>query len=361
MNDPILAERLDRTRRLADAPVDGLLLITSPTDIRWCSGFDGSNGWLLVDQHEATLLTDGRYVDQAAQQVDDAVEIVECRTLSSMIDAVVSHSRGRSVHVQGDQVSVTLAQRLEAAIGSSVRIASESLADLRRTKTSSELNIIREAASIADRALAEIRPLIEPGVSEKRIRDELESSMRRLGADGPSYDTIVAAGPVNSAQPHHRPTDREFEAGDSVVIDVGALLDGYHSDMTRTFFVGEVSAEMERWYEVLAEAQAEALSVVAPQTPVKEIDARCRKVLKDAGLEQWFTHGLGHGVGLLIHENPFLNGTSDAVLMPGDVVTIEPGLYRGGFGGMRIEDLVLVTENSSINLTNSPKDPKCPR
>ena len=338
-----------------------VLLLSNLEDVRWCSGFTGSNGWLVISRDSTTLLTDGRYTEQARSQVPNHVDVVECRTAEVMAETLGRVAPSGTIAVQEGDLTVSAWRRISTAVGRRLASASAELADLRRAKTAEEIATVRRAARIADDALASCLELLRPGVSERAVRDVLEARMRELGADGPSYDTIVASGPINSARPHHRPTERVFQSGDSVVIDVGALVDGYHSDMTRTFFVGDPIAELLDWYRTLLEAQATALDLVAPGRAVRDIDAACRAVLARDGLEEWFTHGLGHGVGLLIHENPFLNGTSRADLRPGDVVTIEPGLYRGGFGGMRIEDLILVTDSSHENLTSSPKDPTCPR
>jgi len=202
--------------------------------------------------------------------------------------------------------------------------------------------------------------LLSKGVTENDVRDELEYTMRKLGADGPSYDTIVASGPTNSARPHHHPTTTKIEDGHTVIIDVGALVAGYHSDMTRSFVVGPMSSEQADWYEAVRAAQQAGVEACRPGVQVSEIDAACRKVLLEAGLEQYFTHGTGHGVGLMIHEEPFINSSGPAILQPGDVVTVEPGLYRGGFGGFRVEDLVVITEHGCRILNTSPKDPTCP-
>lgn len=338
-----------------------VLLLSNLEDVRWCSGFTGSNGWLVISRDSTTLLTDGRYTEQARSQVPNHVDVVECRTAEVMAETLGRVAPSGTIAVQEGDLTVSAWRRVATAVGRRLTSASADLANLRRAKTAEEIATVRRAARIADDALASCLELLRPGVSERTVRDVLEARMRELGADGPSYDTIVASGPINSARPHHRPTERVFQSGDSVVIDVGALVDGYHSDMTRTFFVGDPIAELLDWYRTLLEAQATALDLVAPGRAVRDIDAACRAVLARDGLEEWFTHGLGHGVGLLIHENPFLNGTSRADLRPGDVVTIEPGLYRVGFGGMRIEDLILVTDSSHENLTSSPKDPTCPR
>jgi Xaa-Pro aminopeptidase len=188
----------------------------------------------------------------------------------------------------------------------------------------------------------------------------LEIRMRELGADGPSYETIVAAGPVNAARPHHRPTDTVIETGHTVIIDVGALYDGYHSDMTRTFFIGEPTSQQREMYEIVLAAQCAGIAAVEQGLSTAELDGVCRDVVTEAGFGEWFSHGTGHGVGLLIHEDPFINHTGDLRLQVGDVVTVEPGVYREGFGGIRVEDLVVVTENGCRVLTASPKDSPCP-
>ncbi|MEY3618910.1 MAG: putative Xaa-Pro dipeptidase [Actinomycetota bacterium] len=339
----------------------GAVLLTSPEDVRWCCGFTGSNGWLLLQDSRATLLTDGRYTDQAANEVPSVVQVLECRTTRAMIDSLAVLAPDDLIAVQEEHLTVALWRNISTAIGERSTPANSELSNLRRSKSTTEMDKIRRAAKIADEALASCLELFRPGTTERGLRDALEIRMRELGADGPSYDTIIASGPSNSALPHHRPGTRAFENGETVVVDVGALVEGYHSDMTRTFFIGSPSNEVTEWYRILLEAQATATSLVAPGRAVKEIDAACRRVLATAGVEEWFTHGLGHGVGLQIHENPFISATSDAVLRPGDVVTIEPGLYRGGFAGMRIEDLILVTDDSHEILTSSPKDPICPR
>ena len=355
-----LEGRLRSVLRLAGAD-RGAVLLSSPEDVRWCCGFTGSNGWLVVQETRAVLLTDGRYVEQAKGEMPAVVEVVECRTSTAMVEALAAVVVDGPIAVQEGHLTVSGWRSIHAVVGERLTAAGPELSHVRRSKSRDEVDTIRRAARIADDALAACVEFFRPGTTEREVRDALESRMRELGADGPSYETIVASGPRNSAMPHHRPTGRAFESGDTVVVDVGALVDGYHSDMTRTFFIGSPDGEVVEWYRVLREAQAQAVAAVGPGRAVKDIDAVCRGVLSTAGLDGWFTHGLGHGVGLLIHENPFINATSEAVLRPGDVVTIEPGLYRGGFAGMRIEDLILVTDDSHEILTSAPKDPTCPR
>jgi Xaa-Pro aminopeptidase len=214
-----------------------------------------------------------------------------------------------------------------------------------------------EACRIADAALAEI---VLEGRTEAQVRNQLEVRMRELGASGPSYETIVATGPIHAARPHHRPTDTVIEAGHTVIIDVGALYDGYHSDMTRTFFIGEPTPQQLELYDIVLSAQRAGVAAVEAGLSTAELDAVCRDAITDTGYGDWFSHGTGHGVGLLIHEDPFINRTGDLKLQVGDVVTVEPGVYREGFGGIRVEDLVVVTDNGCRVLTASPKDSPCP-
>ena len=218
-----------------------------------------------------------------------------------------------------------------------------------------------KAAQIADATLATVVPMLSERPTEADVRDELEYRMRRAGADGPSYDTIVASGPELAARPHHKTSRRTIVEGDTVIIDVGALVDDYHSDMTRTFVVGDVDARQQEIYDLVLAAQLAGLAAVRPGVAAADLDEACRAVFRDAGYDDWFIHGTGHGVGLDIHEEPFAAATSTAVLVEGDVVTVEPGLYRDGFGGVRIEDLVSVTATGCATLTTLPKDSPCPR
>ncbi len=347
----------------AAAGIDALL-VSDLTNIRWLTGFTGSNGFVVAAPGELTLITDGRYGEQAAAQAERAgvaATVVVERTGAAILAAVVAAcSRYSRVGFEAAHVSVHDHGRLVAA-GAGELVATTGLVEAgRRTKDAAEIETIARAAAIADQALSDVRAGIVAGVTEADIRNELELRMRRLGASGPSYDTIVAAGPTNGALPHHRPTDTVLADGDLVVIDVGALVDGYHSDMTRTFCVGEPTVEQQRMYDLVLRAQLAGLDAVRPGARGAAVDAASRSVIGDAGYADWFTHGTGHGVGLLIHEDPWNTSASTDVLRVGDVVTVEPGVYRGGFGGIRVEDLVVVTSDGCRRLTSSPKDSLCP-
>lgn len=354
-------------------------VVTSHTNVRWLTGFTGSAGTLVVSTEEGapmTLVTDGRYAEQATRETAGSlanVHVVECRSQVDVRAAVASAiiavcgSNG-PVGLETSDISLADYEALAAACevaGSPlarprVLDASPILADLRRSKSSAEIERITRAASIADAALAEIGDVIGAGSTEIDIRDALESAMRRHGADDVSFATIVASG-ENAALPHHRPSARRLRSGEAVVVDFGALVDGYHSDMTRTFVVeGANAAEMLERHAVVRAACEAGVVTVAPGVVAHEVDAACRRVLASAGLESELTHGVGHGVGLLIHEAPWVNARSYDVLRPGDVVTVEPGAYRVGVGGARVEELLLVTDSGHLVLSNSPKEPTCP-
>ncbi|MEY3588522.1 MAG: hypothetical protein RJA47_1118 [Actinomycetota bacterium] len=228
-----------------------------------------------------------------------------------------------------------------------------------RVKTPAELASIERAAGIADDALAKVVGRGIVGFTEREVRDLLEAEMSRLGSDAPSFPTIVAAG-TNGVHPHHEPTDAVVAAGDMVVIDMGATVGGWMSDMTRTVRVGPVSAELEEMHVLVRAAQEAGLAAVRPGVSGREVDEAVRAVFRAAGVEHEFVHGTGHGVGTVIHEQPILNRSCETTLLEGEVVTVEPGLYREGVGGVRIEDLVVVTTTGCRSLTRTPKELSCP-
>ena len=339
------------------------LLITSLDNIRWLTGFTGSNGWLLLTQRDLILFTDGRYGVQAMAQLEEAGvdgRVVVGLSGQAMLDSLAEEVAAlASLGFESAHVTYEQFQRFAGVLQPALIPISGLVEAERRRKDQGEIDRMAKACAIADAALSEVAGNLE-GRTEADVRNRLEIRMRELGADGPSYETIVATGPVNAARPHHRPTDTVIERGHTVIIDVGALFDGYHSDMTRTFFVGEPTAEQLEMYEIVLASQRAGVAAVEAGISSAELDGVCRDVIADAGYGEWFTHGTGHGVGLLIHEDPFINRTGDLKLQVGDVVTVEPGVYREGFGGIRVEDLVVVTDNGCRVLTASPKDSPCP-
>jgi Xaa-Pro aminopeptidase len=359
---PILVGHRVAALRKRFADFDALI-VSDLTNLRWLTGFTGSNGVGVVLDDQIVVVTDGRYGEQAQRQMslaecDGSVQVG--RTASDILE-LVARSVGAAPRV-GFESAHTSHQRF-VQLGSVVQgdlVPTVGLIEVgRRTKDAAEIARIHHACTIADAALAAVVPSIAPGSTEVEIRNELEQSMRELGAAGPSYETIVATGPVNAPLPHHRPTATVVEAGHTVVIDVGALVDGYHSDMTRSFLVGEPTALQREVYEVVLAAQCAGVAAVRPGLTTKALDAVCRDIISQAGFGPSFIHGTGHGVGLLIHEDPFVNSAGELELQVGDVVTVEPGVYRGDFGGVRVEDLVEVTSSGCRVLTASPKDDPC--
>ena len=353
-------------RQLADSHAASALIVSSTVNIRYLTGFTGSAGVLICRNDDSGLVTDGRYVEQAQAQIRDsgaAVRIVEARTAAATLDAVASElAHDENVGCESADLTVGAHARYVAALGREMIPLNGLVEELRRSKSEAEVERIVFAADTADKALADVRDLLvrsmnEP-ITERDVRDELEYRMRRHGADGPSYETIVATGP-NAARPHHRPTDQLLSEGDAVVIDVGGLVDGYHSDMTRTYLLGKVDSVLQTMLDVVSEAQQRGVAAVRAGELPSEIDRICRAFITEAGFGPEFVHGTGHGVGLNIHESPWLRAQSNEPLREGEVVTVEPGVYRVGLGGVRIEDLLLVRAAGSTTLTHTPKDSLC--
>ena len=356
-----VADRASRIRT-SWGEIDALL-VGDLTNIRWLTGFTGSAGTAVVLPDGIVLVTDGRYAEQAERQLAAAGCVGSVRIgrtageQLALLAEVVAHAgrlgfeSAHTSHARWVQLAASLPNDLVPTAG--VVEAG------RRTKDAAEIALVERACAIADAALAEVAPTLVPGRTEAQVRNDLERLMREFGASGPSYETIVATGPVNAPMPHHRPTDTVIESGHTVIIDVGALVGGYHSDMTRTFVVGEPSELQQQVYDAVLAAQVAGVAAVRPGISTAELDGVCRGILTDAGFGPWFSHGTGHGVGLLIHEDPFVNSAGGWVLQEGDVVTVEPGVYRGDFGGVRVEDLVEVTSSGGRALTRSPKDTPC--
>jgi Xaa-Pro aminopeptidase len=357
-----VAGRLDRLRGLLGPAGCDALVVNNLTNIRYLTGFTGSAAVLVVGPEDAVFVSDGRYRTQSADElaaagVDARIEIVAADPDAVVADAVRAAGAGR---LGLEAQTVTWAQQRrwagellpEAELVPTVALVEE----LRLVKDAGEAARIRAACAIADRALEQVRPRLLDGPSEVEFGLELDAAMRRLGAADVSFETIVASGP-NGAKPHHRPSARRIAEGDLVVLDFGALVDGYHSDMTRTVAVGEVDDERRRMLEVVLESQDAGVQAVAEGAGAAQVDEACRSVIDEAGWGEAFLHSTGHGVGLDIHEEPRVSGRSTATLVAGHVVTVEPGVYLPGVGGVRIEDTVLVTSDGCDRLTLAPKDP----
>lgn len=347
------------------------MLVTHLVNVRYLSGFTGSNAALLVyaDGRHSVLCTDGRYRTQAANQAPDLQTVIDRECAVTLAYRATAERIGR-LGFESHVVTVDGFGRLEAAAAGGVEFvrAQRVVEALREVKDAGEIALLRLACEAADAALADLvsRGGLRPGRTEKEVGRELESLMLDHGADGVSFETIVATG-ANSAIPHHRPTDAELTAGDFIKIDFGALVCGYHSDMTRTFVLAPAAQWQLEIYELVAEAQRAGREAVAPGAVLSDIDAKSRRVIADAGYADHFTHGLGHGVGLEIHEAPGINATAAGTLLAGSAVTVEPGVYLPDRGGVRIEDTLVVCEatvephgrrhQTSDLLTQFPKEP----
>jgi Xaa-Pro aminopeptidase len=359
--------RIERlAARLGELELDALL-VNAPADVRYLTGFTGSSGLALIHAGAAgeepgapRFFTDFRYATQSAEQVPAAYEreIVSGGELLDAAAATLAGSRGRLGFDEGT-LSVRSHRRLAEGTGEGWELVPSSgeVARLRAVKDAGELARIRAAAELADEALREILESGLAGRTEREVAIELELRMRRLGAENPSFDSIVASGP-HGALPHAQPRDAEIPRGTLVIIDWGALLDGYCSDCTRTFASGgEVSGHERETYQVVFAAQRTGLDALRPGITGRDADAAARAVIERAGLGERFGHGLGHGVGLEIHEPPRLARTqSDEQLQAGNVVTVEPGVYIPGEFGVRIEDLVAVTDGGHEVFSTLPKE-----
>ncbi|MDQ6797028.1 MAG: Xaa-Pro peptidase family protein [Actinomycetota bacterium] len=357
-----VSERIGRLRvRLDDAGCEAAL-VTNLVNIRYLTGFTGSAALLVVAGDHLAFVTDGRYGDRATEELAGAgvdADVHMGRTMVEQRDAVTGAVAGISrLGLEADDVTWAQHRRYAAEwFAGTELVATEDLVEaLRRVKDDGEIDRMAEAARIADVALADHRSMLLEGVSESQFALALDVAMRGEGAGGPSFDTIVASGP-NGAKPHHTPTDRRIEPGELVVVDFGAQVDGYCSDMTRTLCVGEPrSATARRMAEVVADSQRTGVAAVTEGARAKAVDDVCRAVIADAGWADAFLHSTGHGVGLEIHEAPRVSATSTDTLEAGYVVTVEPGVYLADHGGVRIEDTVVVTADGCRTLTNAPKE-----
>jgi Xaa-Pro aminopeptidase len=331
----------------------GALLVTDLHDVRWLCGFTGSNGLALVGPDVRRFVTDFRYLTQADAEVPGAWT----HEIATDLFTQAARELPARLGYDDERMPVRTFERRRALAGDDVELVAAGglIRDLRLVKDAEELDRIRAAAELADAALQEVLDAGIVGKTERDVAIDLEIGMRRRGASGPSFPSIIASG-AHAALPHAQPRDVPIPAGTLVVIDWGAQLDGYASDCTRTVATGELDPRDRAVYDVVLIAQLEALDAVRPGPLGKEVDAVARQVIDSAGHAEHFGHGLGHGVGLEIHEGPRLSKQGEVALAPGHVVTVEPGIYVPGQAGVRIEDLVVVTEDGHDVLSTLTKE-----
>lgn len=326
------------------------LLVTAPANVRYLSGFTSpEDGVVLVTGDRAALITDGRYTAQASGE--SRLEVV---IMPSWEERLVEMVGGGRLAVESEHISLQRFERLTDLLGAEPVATEAFLSSFRLIKTDEEIACLREAARITDEAFEKAVAVLEPGVREIEVALELERHMRLAGSDGPGFHIIVASG-TRSAMPHGVASTKVVESGDLVTLDFGAVFHGYHADMTRAVAVGPITPELKRLFDAVSEAQEAALAAVGPGRSGRDLDAIAREALAGHDLAEAFSHSLGHGTGLEIHEGPRLSHRSQDILAPGMSVTIEPGVYLPGFGGVRIEDLAVVTEGGCEVLSQSPK------
>ena len=351
------ASRADRvTGGLREHDVDALI-VTAPANVRYLTGYTGSNGLAVVGPGLRRFVTDFRYVTQAQAEVGDAFEREQAeQELGTALKQGWPAGVGR-VGFEEDHVTVRAHSRLREHVPDAIELVGVrgAVEDVRRVKDTDEVARIRAAAALVDEIYAWLLDSGVVGRSEREVAVALEHQMRLFGAQGPSFDSIVASG-EHGALPHAEPRDVEIARDTLITLDIGCKLDGYCSDCTRTFSTGSPPGELASIYDLVLRAQVAALDAVRPGPTGREVDAVARAIIDDAGHAEHFGHGLGHGVGIEVHEGPRLARTSEAVLAAGNVVTVEPGVYVPGLGGARIEDLVLVVDGGHEVLSGFPKE-----
>ncbi len=348
-----MKQRIKKLWQLVDRETEGML-ITSPENIRYLCGFSGSTGSIVITRREGIFLTDGRYTTQARQEVR-GLEVVTCKEQVTGIAGIIKKLQLRSVGFEARSVSVAVLQELEKEMPAvQLQPYSDKLDQLRMIKDAAEITILKKAAQIAAQSLQEVLPLIKPEVREAEIAAELEYRIRKNGGDGPSFPFIVASG-ARAALPHGTASQKKIAAGDFVVVDYGAVYAGYASDETCTFIVGRPTRKQERIYRVVREAQKRALDALKPGQALQKVDRAARSYMEKQGYKKYVQHGTGHGIGLAVHEPPRISFLSNDTARAGMVVTIEPGLYLPGWGGVRIEDTAVVTKDGAEIITQTDK------
>ncbi len=335
-------------------------LIYSTTNRFYFSEFKSSEGLILITREESYFIVDFRYYANAVKQVKN-MNVVLLSDFKTTISAIIKRHNLKNILIENEGISLAEVIRLERLFKEChvALIKTKTLDDiihkLRKIKNDEEVKNIKIAQEISERAFNKILPLIKIGMTEKEIAFNLEFLIRKEGAEAISFDLIVASG-KNSAVPHAEPSDRGIESGDFITIDMGAIYNGYHSDMTRTIALGNISEEQVNIYNIVSKSQNKAMSLIKPGVLCGNVDKVARNFINENGYKGYFGHALGHGVGLDIHENPFLSPKSNEILEEGMVITIEPGIYVPDKFGVRIEDMVVVTKNGYENLTKSNKD-----
>ncbi|MBE5935968.1 MAG: aminopeptidase P family protein [Lachnospiraceae bacterium] len=336
------------------------IIISDRYNMRYVSGYKGDTGMLVLFRDKRYVLTDFRYIFMAMADTKDrdyeVVDIAKQKGYTASINSILNEHKCTKIGFENTAVSYMQYKSFSKDLaGKELIELGDTVTKLRVIKDADELECIKMAESIGDKAFTEILNFIKPGVTEMQVAAHLEYTMKMNGAEALSFDTIVASG-INSSMPHAMVSDKKIENGDFVTMDFGCVYRGYCSDMTRTIVVGKASDKQKHVYNTVLQAQLAALDFIKAGVKGKEVDAVARKIIDDAGYKGCFGHGLGHSVGLEIHESPNFNPSEESIILANTIETVEPGVYIKDFGGVRIEDLVVVTKEGHINYTKSPKE-----
>ena len=355
MNDSIYSKRQKDLRMVLDERgLDGML-ITNLTNVRYISGFTGSAASCLITPEGQYFVTDGRYIEQSKAQVKGFERFIDMNSHLSQIKDNNLNPNGFKLAFEGDHMSYALYENMISMFPNTKwENSSMILEDLAAVKDDHELECIRTAVEVTDKVYEEILPMLRPGFTEKQVANTMVSKYREY-AEGEAYSPIVATGP-NGALPHAIPTEREFQNGDFIVIDAAAKYGGYHADMTRTPVVGKATEKHKEVYSIVKEAQQRGCEIAKAGVPCKEVDAATREYIGEMGYGKYYTHGTGHGLGLEIHTSPRFSPQSEQILEVNNVMTIEPGIYLAGWGGVRIEDDIIIGKDDCEILNQTTKD-----
>lgn len=350
------ADRYGRVVEILEEKQVDAIIVSNGYNMRYISGFSGATGYVYLSRNKKAVLTDSRYTIQAKEEAKDFQIYQVEKKYTDLLRDIIQEDGTTKIAIEGkDFLCYDLEAWKKELDFVTWTMLGEELSMLRAIKLPEELAKIKKAEEIGDIAFSKILDIIKPGITELEVAAYLEFYMKQNGAEGLSFDTIVASG-VNSSKPHAVPGRKKIEKGDFVTMDFGCIYDGYCSDMTRTIVVGKATQEQKKIYQTVLDAQLAALSYIKAGYKGCEIDKVARDVIEKAGYGACFGHGLGHSVGLYIHENPRLSPSENQEILANVTETVEPGIYIENFGGVRIEDLVVVTENGCENYTNSPKE-----
>lgn len=348
-------EKIAKVRLALDTNDLDAILVTSPINRRYITGFTGTAGVAIISNKEERFITDFRYTEQATEQAKGFQVVEHKKQIELEIKKQLKEMNVKRLGFEKDYVTYSNYETYKRIFEVELVPVSGLIEDIRLIKTEDELNILKKAAKIVDDAFVHIQNYIKPGVKEIDISNELEFFMRRNGASSSSFDTIVASG-LRSALPHGVASNKEIQSGELVTLDYGAVYEGYCSDITRTVAVGEISSELRNIYNIVLEANKRGIEGIKPGMTGKEADALTRDYITEKGYGKHFGHSTGHGIGLEVHEGPTLSLRSDKKLEKGMVVTVEPGIYVAGLGGCRIEDDIVITENGNERITFAQKE-----